>query len=391
MAMPEQDDRVERVERTEYPPAKAARPSGGIKQLLMMVAISAAVSFALLVVWAMPQMVTKSDFTKNIQNMSVDVASAKTLASNLSTQITAVSTSVQLITSDVATIKGAYTTATAVNGLIANQINPIQQSLNSLKSTVDGLPKSQPDIAPLKTQITALQTSLDAIKVDVAALKAPTVPVVSLPSITSFTPTSGVVGTSIVITGTNFNAASSVTVGSVAATFVVNSTTQITAIVGTGAVTGAVNVTTPAGAVGGGTFTVTGTTTTPTTGITASIVGSSTLSLSSTTGNTVNIGISNGTSKAVYAEQISLTLQFLNPPSAISTWGLVVAGGTGITTGSPSYSIVPGIVSYLINAGAYITPGTSQTIGITVTTPSLAVYPVNFIATVSVSGYSALP
>jgi photosystem II stability/assembly factor-like uncharacterized protein len=63
------------------------------------------------------------------------------------------------------------------------------------------------------------------------------------PFIQSFTPTIGVAGTSVTITGVNFSNISAVSFGGVpAASYTVNSSTQITAIVGSGA-TGAVSVT----------------------------------------------------------------------------------------------------------------------------------------------------
>jgi IPT/TIG domain len=69
-----------------------------------------------------------------------------------------------------------------------------------------------------------------------------------LPTITSFSPTSGPVGTSVTITGTNFTGATSVTFNNVSATaFTVNSATKITATVPTGATTGLIRVTTPGG------------------------------------------------------------------------------------------------------------------------------------------------
>ena len=68
-----------------------------------------------------------------------------------------------------------------------------------------------------------------------------------VPTITSFTPTSGGSGTQVIITGTNFAGATSVSFGGTAASaFTVNSATQITATVGNGA-PGHVTVTTPAG------------------------------------------------------------------------------------------------------------------------------------------------
>ncbi|MEK6781743.1 MAG: IPT/TIG domain-containing protein, partial [Bacteroidota bacterium] len=69
------------------------------------------------------------------------------------------------------------------------------------------------------------------------------------PTLTNFTPTSGAIGTSVTITGTNFSGASAVSFGGTAATsFSVVSGTSITAVVGTGT-SGSVSVTTPGGTV----------------------------------------------------------------------------------------------------------------------------------------------
>jgi uncharacterized repeat protein (TIGR03803 family) len=79
-----------------------------------------------------------------------------------------------------------------------------------------------------------------------------------LPIISSFSPTSGPVGTQVTITGTALTGTSKVTFGGVKATaFTVNSGTQVTATVPTGAVTGKVKITTAGGsATSLGTFTV---------------------------------------------------------------------------------------------------------------------------------------
>lgn len=67
------------------------------------------------------------------------------------------------------------------------------------------------------------------------------------PAITSFTPDSGVSGTVVTITGNNFNGVTSVKFGGVSASsFIVNSVTGITAVVGQGG-SGDVSVTTPSG------------------------------------------------------------------------------------------------------------------------------------------------
>jgi uncharacterized repeat protein (TIGR03803 family) len=80
-----------------------------------------------------------------------------------------------------------------------------------------------------------------------------------LPSISSFTPTSGPIGTAVTITGNNLKGTTSVSFGGVKATsFSVTSDTQVTATVPTGAVTGKIQVATAGGtATSTGIFTVT--------------------------------------------------------------------------------------------------------------------------------------
>jgi len=79
------------------------------------------------------------------------------------------------------------------------------------------------------------------------------------PQIKSFSPTSGPVGTPVTITGVSLTQTTKVTFGGVKATnFTVNSDTQVTAYVPTGAKTGHIAITTPGGtATSSGIFTVT--------------------------------------------------------------------------------------------------------------------------------------
>lgn len=93
------------------------------------------------------------------------------------------------------------------------------------------------------------------------------------PAITSLSATSGAVGTPVTITGSGFTSATSVTFGGVTAGFTVGSDSSITTSVPTGAGTGPVVVTTPAGTSNGVTFTVSTAVTAPAapTGLTATV------------------------------------------------------------------------------------------------------------------------
>jgi hypothetical protein len=71
--------------------------------------------------------------------------------------------------------------------------------------------------------------------------------VVGGPTITSFSPTSGPVGTSVVITGTNLLGATAVRFNGVTASFSPSTATSVTATVPSGATTGKITVVTPGG------------------------------------------------------------------------------------------------------------------------------------------------
>ncbi|UOQ99608.1 IPT/TIG domain-containing protein [Hymenobacter sp. 5317J-9] len=85
------------------------------------------------------------------------------------------------------------------------------------------------------------------------------------PTITSFTPTSGPVGTTVTVTGTNFTGATGATLNGTAVTnFMVMSATSVMFDVPTGATSGTIAVTTPAGTgTSTGTFTVSAPVVTP--------------------------------------------------------------------------------------------------------------------------------
>ncbi len=77
------------------------------------------------------------------------------------------------------------------------------------------------------------------------------------PIVFAFSPTTGAAGTNVVITGTNFLGATAVTFNGASASYTVNSSNQITAVVPTNAGSGFISVTTPSGtAVSTNSFTV---------------------------------------------------------------------------------------------------------------------------------------
>lgn len=111
-----------------------------------------------------------------------------------------------------------------------------------------------------------------------------------LPTITNFTPNNACInsGTAVTITGTNFSGATNVTFNGTAATFTVNSNTQITAVLPNGANTGNISITTPNGTANSATsFTVNALpTVNPITGNTTLCPNTSTILSSTTTGGT---------------------------------------------------------------------------------------------------------
>lgn len=77
-----------------------------------------------------------------------------------------------------------------------------------------------------------------------------------LPTITSFAPKSGTVGSKVMITGISLTQTTKVTIGGKSAPFTVNSDTQVTATVPPGALTGKITITTAGGVASVGTFAV---------------------------------------------------------------------------------------------------------------------------------------
>ena len=152
------------------------------------------------------------------------------------------------------------------------------------------------------------------------------------PQIASFAPTSGVVGTSVTITGVSLTQTTAVTIGTKPASFAVDSDTQITATVPAGAKTGTTIIVTTAGgtATSKAKFTVVPEVTsfTPTSGPTGTSV---TISGNSFTGTTkVTFG---GVAATSYKAKSDTTVDALVPAGAVTgPIAVTTAGGTGTST-----------------------------------------------------------
>ena len=182
----------------------------------------------------------------------------------------------------------------------------------------------------------------------------------SAPTITSFTPTSSTVGSTVTITGTNFSTVAAIGFGGVLTpTFTVKSATSITVKIPTGAVSGPVTVTTISGtATSAAKITLpvlkpTITSFTPTFGSPVTITGTNLLGATAVTFN----GVAGAITGTPTATSVTAT-----PPATGTTGKITVTTPGGISTASTATYYFPATFS----ATAPFTP-TSGLVGATVT------------------------
>ena len=185
--------------------------------------------------------------------------------------------------------------------------------------------------------------------------------IVPAPTISSFSPTRGAPGASVVITGTNFIGSTTVRFNGTTATAAVNSTTQLTATVPSAATSGKITVTTPGGTATSATdFTVivpapTITSFSPTSGPVGTAVVISGTNFIGTTTVAVN-------GKAVSLFTVNSSSQIVATVASGSTSGNITVttpGGTATSTGT--YTVTTGGATLDLSIdGLYITQATQD-------------------------------
>jgi YD repeat-containing protein len=182
------------------------------------------------------------------------------------------------------------------------------------------------------------------------------------PNITSLSPTSGAVGTSVVITGTNFGSAQgSVTFSGSTGTISSWTDTSITAIVPAGATTGNVVVTAVGGAASSGVaFTVTGPPTI------SALNPASGAALASVTISGSNFGASQGNGSVTFnglgatVSSWSATSIVVIVPAAATSGNVLVTAAGGVVSNGVAFTVTnPHINNLSVTSG---TPGTSVTV-----------------------------
>jgi hypothetical protein len=160
------------------------------------------------------------------------------------------------------------------------------------------------------------------------------------PTVSSFNPTSGAVGATVTITGTNFTGASSVKFSGTSAAFTVGSSTQITATVPAGATTGPIEITTAGGtATSSSSFTVNASTPAPTISSFSPGTGrvGTTVTITGTNLNGATFVRFNGT--AATFTVVSATSVQATVPSGATTGKITVTTPGGTATSSQTFKV----------------------------------------------------
>jgi RHS repeat-associated protein len=224
---------------------------------------------------------------------------------------------------------------TAAGTLAVNSANPAVATVPASVSFAAG----QTSIPFIVTAVASGSTSVTVMLNGASAASQVTV-TPPPPTITSFTPTSGTVGMTVTISGTNFINVQTVTFNGMTALFTINNATTLTAVVPDDATTGPIAVTTAAGTATSATnFTVlippTVTSFTPTNervGTTVTLTGTNFINVTAVTFN--------GIAAASFTVQNATTLTAVVPASA-TTGPLAVTTPDGTATSTGQFVVIP--------------------------------------------------
>ena len=185
-------------------------------------------------------------------------------------------------------------------------------------------------------------------------------PSVTPPTLTSFSPTSGVVGAPVMLTGTSFTGAISVKFNGQPSAFTVQGDTSISTTVPVGATTGPLSVTSPGGtATSSGTFTVTATPVpTLVTFLPASGPVGATVSLTGT-GFWGVTAVTFGATAATFTIQSDTQIQATVPPGA-ATATIHVTNSAGSAVSAAPFTVTAAASLDLTIEGLYLTQATQN-------------------------------
>lgn len=163
--------------------AEPPEGGGGTKVLLITVIASVVLAFGAVYLILMPNLVSKTNYTTDTENIVRDISELQTSITDLTAQVSTLSNSVNSANSEVASVRGSiagYATQGSLSTL-QTSLATIQADLNTVKTNVG-------DIPALNAKVVALQTSLDSLEAQVTALDAR---VVKLETKTTTTSSSG--------------------------------------------------------------------------------------------------------------------------------------------------------------------------------------------------------